>query len=211
MVNEEELMIKRIQWLGHGSFIITGTPLIYINPWRVVKETTPADLILVGHDHYEHCSPADIQKLRGEDTQVITNQAVAEQIDHCTVLRPWHTLNVGKASIKAVPAYSENALHHPLKAGGLGFIISIDFYDIYYAGDTGKIPEMNNLRPDIAILPIDGNDTLTIDDAVDVVKNMRPRWVFPSNWNTTGNVVGLQEAQEFKDKVGNRAEVILPK
>lgn len=203
-------MIERIQWLRHGSFVITGTPLIYINPWRVVKETDTADMILVGHDHYDHCSPADIQKLRDKDTHVIGNHAVAEQVDNCTVLRPWHTVNIDKASVKAIPAYSDNNLHHPKSAGGLGFIISINFHDIYYAGDTGIIPEMDTLRPDIAILPIDGNDTLTIDEAVEVVKKMRPRWVFPSNWNMIGGTVGLPEAQAFKDKVGNRAEVILP-
>ena len=57
-------MIDRIQWLGHGSFAVQGLPLIYINPWRITRDSPPADIILISHDHYDHFSPADIEKLR---------------------------------------------------------------------------------------------------------------------------------------------------
>ena len=85
-------------------------------------------------------------------------------------------------------------------------IISVNYYDIYYAGDTQIIPEMATIHPDIAILPIDGNGTLTVHDAVEVVKEMRPRWVIPCNWGA-GN---LADARLFKKEIGGRAEVILP-
>lgn len=203
-------MIDQIQWLGHGSFILQGPPLIYINPWRVVRSVFHADAILVGHDHYEHCSQADINKLRGEATIVIGNDKVAEQIEDCTVLRPWHTITVDRAAIKAVPAYSPDDAGHPRAAGGLGFVISLNYFDIYYAGDTGIIPEMAQLRPDVAILPIDGSGTLTPDEAVEVVKMMRPRWVIPSNWGTLAGGATHLDAQAFKEAIGDRAEVILP-
>ena len=204
-------MIEKIKWLGHGSFIIEDSPLIYINPWRVtVNDDRTADIILVGHEHYEHCSPADINKIKNNETLIISNEKVAEQINNCTILRPWHSLTQNKTSIKAIPAYSPDNLQHPKNAGGLGFIISINYYDIYYAGDTGIIPEMDRIRPDIAILPIDNNGTLSIDEAVEVVKKMRPRWVFPSNWGTTHSKITKREVEEFKEAVGERAEVIIP-
>lgn len=203
-------MIDSIQWLGHGSFFIQGPPLIYINPWRVARHTFHADVILVSHNHYDHCSLADIDKLRGTETIVIGNEQVAREVPDCTVLRPWQGFTIDRASIKAVPAYSPASWQHPPEAGGLGFIISLNFFDIYYAGDTQIIPEMDRIRPDIAILPIDGNGTLTVSEAVEVVKKMRPRWVIPSNWGPLTEGASELDALEFKRAVSGRAEVIIP-
>ncbi|MBC8099745.1 MAG: MBL fold metallo-hydrolase, partial [Armatimonadetes bacterium] len=180
-------MLERLHWLGHGSFLIEGPPLIYINPWRVTRGTFHADAILIGHDHYEHFSPADIEKLRGPDTVIATNEKVGAMVAGSTQLRTWHSLTLDRARITAVPAYSVNDPRHALDEGGLGFVISLNFYDIYYAGDTGVIPEMQGLQPDIAILPIDGaNGTLSVEQAVEVVKQMRPRTVLPCNWGAGG-------------------------
>ncbi|GAB4509843.1 MAG: MBL fold metallo-hydrolase [Anaerolineae bacterium] len=204
-------MIDKIQWLGHGSFVIQGPPLIYIDPWRVVRSVFHADVVLVSHDHYDHCSLPDIEKLRGPETRVITNDTVAAQLEGATVLRPWHSLSIDNASIKAVPAYSPRDLTHPQEEGGLGFVISLNYYDIYYAGDTQTIPEMSLIQPDIAILPIDGQGTLTVDEAAELVKQMRPRWVIPCNWGTLADGATQYDAQRFKTLVGDRAEVLLLK
>lgn len=204
-------MIDSIHWLGHGSFLIEGPPIIYINPWRVLRKSFHPDVILIGHDHYEHCSPADIDKLRGPNTRVIGNPAVTAAIDGCEILRPWQSITIDRASIKGIPAYSPHDMRHPIEAGGLGFLISINLYDIYYAGDTGVIPEMNMVHPDIAILPIDGSGTMTADDAAYVARQMRPRWVFPCNWGlsaTTG--ASHLDARLFREAVGDSAAVIIP-
>lgn len=199
-------MLDRIQWLGHGSFFIQGPPLIYINPWRVTRHTFLADVILITHNHYDACSLADIYKLRGPQTRVIGNELVAREVEGCEILRPWQSVTIDRTRINAVPAYSPNAWQHPLEDGGLGFVISINYYDIYYAGDTQIIPEMARIRPDIAILPIDGNGTLTLQEAAEVVKQMRPRWVMPSNWGPGMEV----NVRLFKQEVGGRAEVLVP-
>lgn len=205
-------MIERIQWLGHGSFIVQGPPLIYINPWRVARSVFHADVILVSHDHYDHCSLADINKLRGPNTRVIGSERVAGEIEDCIILRPWQSLTIDRACIKAVPAYSPTHWKHPLHHGGLGFIISVNFYDIYYAGDTQAIPEMERIRPDIAILPIDGNGTLTVSEAAEVVKQMRPRWVIPGNWGPDTEGATQFDAETFQHQVeGFSKAVILPR
>lgn len=203
---------EQVQWTGHGGFRLPGPPLIYINPWRVSKTTFLADVILIGHEHYEHFSLADIEKLRGPDTQIYTNAAVAAQLDGAQVLRPWHSVNVDRARITAVPAYSPTDMRHPVEAGGLGFLISLNFYDIYYAGDTQRIPEMDRVQPDLAILPIDGSGTLTMQEAAEVVKVMRPRYTMPCNWGMDGIATSapVQAALDFKAAVAGRSDVILP-
>lgn len=199
-------MIEQIQWLGYGGFFIQGPPLIYINPSRVTRNTFLADVILVGHHHNEHFSMADITKLRGPQTQILTNEYVAQEIEGSKIIRPWQSMMIDRAGIKAIPAYSPLSTQHPQVDGGLGFIISVNYYDIYYAGDTQIIPEMSTIHPDIAILPIDDNGTLSVQDAAEVVKQMRPRWVIPCNWNANTQ----SDARRFKDLVAGRAEVILP-
>lgn len=203
-------MIDNIKWLGHGSFVIHGPPFIFINPWRVVRTAFHADLILITHEHYDHCSVADIEKLRGPDTIIIGNEKVASMVDGVKIIRPWQSMSFERISIKAIPAYAPDGIQHLKEDGGLGFVISLNFYDIYYAGDTKLIPEMQRISPDIAILPIDDNDTLNIDEAIRVVETLSPRWVIPSNWGTIGEGASAVDAQEFKKRVGGRTQVIIP-
>jgi len=200
-------MIERIEWLGHASFRINGTPLIYIDPWRVARNTFHADVILVTHDHYDHCSPADVEKLRESETVVVTNRMASALLNDATVLRPWQVLNVNRACIKAIPAYNS---HHPKDFEGLGFVISLDQYDIYYAGDTDLIPEMSMVRPDIAILPIGGRQTMDVDDAVEAVRRLRPRWVIPSHWGTLSEGGTPVDVRLFTERIGDLAQVVVP-
>lgn len=198
-------MLNSIRWLGHSSFVIQGTPTIYINPWRTTRTEQPADVILISHEHYENFSVADIEKLRGPNTRIIANERVSSELEGCTVLRPWQSVSVGRVCIKAVPAYSPSDPRHAQTQGGLGFIISVNFYDIYYAGDTQLIPEMGALKPDIAILPIDGNGTMTADDATQAVAQMRPRWTIPCNWNNGSRA----SAYIFQRQSSPHTEVVL--
>lgn len=202
-------MIDRIQWLGHTSFVIQGPPLIYIDPWRVARSVFHADVILISSDQYDRCSLADIDKLRGPDTVVIGSAAVARQVENCTVLRPWQSLSVDRAAIKAVPAYTPHAWEKPASAA-LGFVISVNLYDIYYAGPTQIIPEMSALRPDIAILPIDGRGTLTVAEAAQVIREMRPRWAFPANWGTYSDGATRADVLELQRLTAGHTEVVLP-
>ena len=202
-------MIDRIQWFGNGSFLIKGPPLIYINPWRVARGTFHADIILISHDNYDFCSIADIEKLRGPDTIILGNEAVQAHIPDCKVLRPWQSITVDQVSIKALPAYSVDSLRYPKEAGGLGFVISMNFYDIYYAGNTELIPEMEMIRPDVAILPICGHGSLSVTTAVQAAERLQPRWVIPCQWGEVGENATRLDAQALKSQVGAQAEVII--
>lgn len=202
-------MIEQLRWLGHGSFVIDGPPQIYINPWRVTRNERKADIILISSDQYDHFSTADIEKLRGPETKIIGSERIAREIEGCIVLRPWQSLSIDRVCIKAVPAYSPNGYRHPASEGGLGFVISMNFYDLYYAGDTQAIPDMACIHPDVAILPIDGNGTLTVAEAAEVTKQMRPKWVIPCNWGTIGAGATRLDAQRFVSEVENVAEVLL--
>ncbi|HEC22883.1 MAG TPA: MBL fold metallo-hydrolase [Chloroflexi bacterium] len=182
-------MIERIHWLGHATFRINGPPhsdgpVIYIDPWRLPPGSPPADLILVSHDHHDHCSPQDIEMIRHDDTVIVANRQAAEIIGPGVhVLEPWRGgLTVGEVFVRAVPAYTVDRAYHAREFGGLGFLISLMRYDIYFAGDTDLIPEMHRIGCDIALLPVGGAFTMNYEEAAEAVKRLRPRYAIPMHY-----------------------------
>ena len=202
-------MIDRIRWQGHGSFAIEGTPFIQIAPWRVVKTDAPPDLILLGHDHYDHCSPADVEKIRGENTVIVGSESAGRIIPGTQVLREWQSINVGKANIKAIPAVSSRDPRDQRVDGRLGFLISLDLYDIYYVGEADTVSDASYLKPDIILLPIDGYGRLSVADAVRLVELMQPKWAIPYNWGGAGEEATHLDAQSFQSQVAGGTEVLL--
>ncbi len=201
-------MIEQIRWLGHGSILIEGSPILYMNPWRIVRSAFHADAIVVTSVSYDLCSSADIEKLRGPATRVIGSEQVAAQVEDVTILRAWQSVSIDRASIKAVPIIHTKS-NEP-RAGSFGYIVSLNYYDIYYTGHTGIMPQMQYMHPDIAIVPIDQRGDYQLDDAIALVDTLRPRWVIPCNWGTTDHGASLVEAQEFRRQVAAFTEVVMP-
>ena len=58
-------LVSRLHWLGHDSFRLDGPPVIYFDPWKLKSGLPEADLVLVSHEHADHCSPDDVQRSAG--------------------------------------------------------------------------------------------------------------------------------------------------
>ncbi len=202
-------MIDRIRWQGHGSFTIEGEPFIQIAPWRVVKRDSPPNIILIGHDQFDHCSPADVEKIRGENTLVIGSESAARIVSDVTIVREWQSVSVDRASITAIPAITRRAAREAKANGRLGFLISLDYYDIYYVGESEVIPDKANFKPDIVLLPIDGYGRLSLADALELVDLLKPAWAIPYNWGGSGEEATQLDAQSFKSRVTGTTEVVL--
>lgn len=68
-----------------------------------------------------------------------------------------------------------------------GFLIEIEGKKIYHAGDTGLTIDMKLLEAegiDLAFIPIGGNYTMDIDDAVKAVEFIKPKTAVPIHYNT---------------------------
>jgi L-ascorbate metabolism protein UlaG (beta-lactamase superfamily) len=204
-------MLTNIHWLGHATFLIKVEFSLYIDPFRVPANLPPADVILITHEHYDHFSPSDIERISRKDTQIITNQRIAEQLPdtyNIVTLRPWQSVNIQQANIKATPAYTLDD-YHPAVREDLGFVIALNRYDIYYAGDTDFVPDLRSLRCDIAILPVSAKEGLmTVEETVAFVKSLQPQVVIPSHYGTAegGNLI---DAKALETALGELAEVHL--
>lgn len=198
-------LLENISWLGHDGFRITSGKTIYIDPYEI-REGPAADLVLVTHAHYDHCSPKDIEKIAGPDTVIITEADSALKCPgNVKTVKPGDTVEMDGISIRAVPAYNLNKTFHPRKNGWLGFILEIGGVRVYHAGDTDFIPEMNDMEVDIALLPVSGTYVMTAGEAVRAAKAIGPKVAIPMHF---GAIVGSgQDAEEFRRGLDGQVEV----
>jgi L-ascorbate metabolism protein UlaG (beta-lactamase superfamily) len=204
-----EALLEKIHWLGHDGFRIDASKVIYIDPYQI-KSTVPADIILVSHDHFDHCSPDDITKIKKKNTVIITDKVSAGKLTgDVRVVKPGDRVSIEGIEVEIVPAYNTNKQFHPKSAGMLGFILTVDGLRIYHAGDTDFIPEMKNIRADIALLPVSGTYVMTADEAVQAALAIHPKVAIPMHY---GAIVGAEsDARHFSDKLKEKIDVrILP-
>lgn len=202
-------MLENIQWLGHASFRIGGSRLIYIDPWKLTRRET-ADIILVSHSHNDHFSLPDIVKLRGPRSLVITVPELKEKIGGAVrTMNPGDRFEDEGVRIEAIPAYNKDKKFHPRTNGWLGFVITMDGQRIYYAGDTCATPEMAALEEiDIALLPIGGTYTMDAHEAAAAADRFKPGVVVPYHW---GDIIGsARDAENFAAAYGGQTAILSP-
>ncbi|NYZ80150.1 MBL fold metallo-hydrolase [Candidatus Micrarchaeota archaeon] len=200
------LKIKSVEidWFGQASFRIIGKKTVYIDPYVLPSNAAKADVILISHDHWDHCDATKIARIRKNDTIILSCASVARKIKGVELIAVGETKKVGGITVKAVPAYNVGKSFHP-KNTGIGFVIDVDGTKIYHAGDTDFITEMSALaaeRIDVALLPIGGKFTMDAREAADAAAVIRPRYVIPMHY---GMVPGTEaDATEFKALVDSK-------
>lgn len=201
-------LLKNIKWLGHDGFEITsGDTRIVIDPYQV-QNGRPADILLVTHSHFDHCSPEDIRQLKKPSTVIVTEPESAGKLSgDIRIVKPGDRLTVEGISIEAVPAYNTNKDFHPRANQWLGFIVTVAGTRIYHAGDTDLIPEMDDFVVDIALLPVSGTYVMTAADAVEAAKRLRPKIAIPMHYDA---IVGsFKDAEAFKKALTGICEVVV--
>jgi L-ascorbate metabolism protein UlaG (beta-lactamase superfamily) len=199
-----------INWLGHSGFMIKGEgKTIYIDPYVLPEKVNfedMADIILITHEHYDHCNPDSIRKLRKEDTTTLIPEKCslkfrgdARRIMEGDVLTGG--LAIKDMDIEVVPAYNMNKQNHP-KGIGVGYIIKVEGIRIYHAGDTDLIPEMKEITADVALLPIGGTYTMDESEAAEAAAAIAPKIVIPMHYNYLETT--RADAEKFKKLVNDK-------
>jgi L-ascorbate metabolism protein UlaG (beta-lactamase superfamily) len=198
-------MLENIHWLGHDTFRLDGSVTVYVDPWKLPPGQPPAGLVLVTHDHFDHLSLPDIAAVAGPDTVVVGPAAVTGQVKgrSTVTLAPGESAEVAGAVVEAVPAYNLDKFRapgqpfHPREAGSVGFILTLDGVRYYHAGDTDAIPEMRDVRCDVALLPVSGTYVMTSEEACRACDMVVARCAVPMHY---GDIVGgADDAERFRE------------
>ena len=202
-------MINDIHWLGHDTFKIVGEKVIYTDPFKIKKKDS-ADIILITHEHFDHCSPEDVKKIQGPNTLIVATSDCAQKLSgKIKVVKPGGKVNVEGIEVEAVPAYNTNKQFHTKDKGWVGYIFTVQGQRIYIAGDTDYIPEMKNFKADIALLPVSGTYVMTAEEAVKAALDIKPKVAIPMHY---GSIVGSgKDAKRFADSLKGKVDVLILK
>jgi L-ascorbate metabolism protein UlaG (beta-lactamase superfamily) len=211
-----------IRWLGHSGFLIRNSKTIYIDPYNIKETDEKADIILLTHSHYDHCSVADIEKVVQAGTKIIAPADCQSKITRfevpieMEVIEVGRELDLGSIKIGALPAYNVDKHFHPKDEGWVGYLIKMNGVLIYHAGDTDVIPEMQKLtgynqpgKEFVALLPIGGRFTMSVEEAVEAAKIIKPTLAVPMHYaSIIGNESDAQEFVELCKEEGINAQII---
>jgi L-ascorbate metabolism protein UlaG (beta-lactamase superfamily) len=204
-MNAQEI-IDKLHWLGHDSFRLDGSPVIYFDPWQLKGKLPAAGLILISHEHHDHCSPGDVKKISGPDTVVLAGGRAAEELPRARAVKPGDRVSVAGVEVEAVRAYNVNKFRtpgtpfHPKEFDHVGFVVTVGGVRIYHAGDTDAIPEMADIDCDVALLPVSGKYVMTAEEAAEAARTLSPQIVVPMHY---GSGIGSPgDGQHFADLYG---------
>ncbi len=212
-----------LKWLGHAGFFIKNSKTIYIDPYMIKEEMEKADILLITHSHYDHCSLDDLNKIVKEGTKIFVTADSQSKVTRCKfpvkieVVEPGKEFDLGDLKIASVPAYNIDKHFHPKDEGWVGYVIKMGNVIIYHAGDTDIIPEMSKLTgfkqhglDFVALLPVGGRFTMSAEEAAEAAKIIKPSLAIPMHW---GSIIGSKDdAQEFKElceEAGIRVEILV--
>jgi len=194
------------KWLGHASFMLKGAKVtVYIDPFQI-KGGEPADIICVTHSHSDHFSLDDIAKIAKADTVLVAPPDCKGFRGKVVTITPDESVLVKDVTIETVPAYNIGKRFHPRANQWVGYVITLDGTRYYHAGDTDLIPEMSDVKADVAFLPAGGKYTMTAQEAAQAANIIKPKVAIPMHW---GTIVGsADDAQAFRDACQVPVEIL---
>jgi L-ascorbate metabolism protein UlaG (beta-lactamase superfamily) len=192
--------VEGIKWLGHSSFKLVGSKTVYIDPWKLPAGTGgDGDLVLVTHDHYDHCSPADVKKALKKGGKVLAAECCRSKLpnaDEYTLA--WMHKMIADLEIYVTAAYNINKKYHLREYGHVGYVVTLDGVKIYHAGDCDAFPHMRDISCDIALLPVSGTYVMDVGEAVDACNMLKPKVAIPMHWGDPDVVGTREDAERFK-------------
>ena len=195
-------MLENIEILCHSSIRINKEKIIYIDPYKIEKDYNDADLIFVTHDHYDHYSEEDIDKVKKEDTVIIAPEELLTKLlrkgirqDYIITVEPNKEYMTEGIKFETIPAYNTNKAFHPKENEWVGYVIEIQGSKYYIAGDTDITEENKKVKCDIAFVPVGGTYTMDFKEAAQLINEIQPKIAVPIHY---GSVVGTeQDAIDF--------------
>lgn len=195
-------MLENVEVLCHSSIKINKEKVIYIDPFKIDKNYNDADIIFITHDHYDHYSEDDIEKIKKNDTVIVAPEELLTKLlrkgfrqDYIITVTPDEQDMVEGIKFETVPAYNTDKQFHPKENEWVGYIIELNGYRYYIAGDTDITEENKKVKCDVAFVPVGGTYTMDFKEAAQLINIIKPKFAIPVHY---GSVVGSkQDATDF--------------
>lgn len=208
--------MANVRWLGHASFEVElDGSVVYFDPWfdknprkmnRLVAPAVSnvdsikkADLILLSHEHFDHCDPYDVTRMVERTFAMVIGPD--ETLANFTDVSPRRKMPVQVGdnfvlhglSISVVPA------RHPQSINPCGYVIEKNGKSVYFAGDTYEFFEMSQINVNVALLPIGGTFTMDWLGALSAAKRIKADYVVPMHFNTFDRIKA--DPEEFAKRM----------
>ena len=189
-----------------SSIRLNLSKTIYFDPYKIDKDYNDADIIFITHNHYDHMDKESIMKVKNDNTIIVapkTMEDVIKEIDfkEYIFLNPFDEIDIDDIKIKTIPAYNLEKPFHPRSNNWLGYIITINNITYFVAGDTDATNEMEDIKTDIAFIPIGGHFTMDVNEAVEIIKKMKVNTVIPIHY---GSIIGnITDGKDLKEKLSS--------
>lgn len=195
-------MLEDIEVLYHSCIRMNKEKMIYIDPYHIEKNYNDADMIFITHDHYDHYSEEDIDKVRKNNTIFIVPENLLNKLikkgindENIIALDPGDAENIDGIKVEAIHSYNIDKPFHPKENNWLGYVIEIDGVRYYIAGDTDITEENKKIKCDVAFVPVGGTYTMNFSEAAQLINIIKPKIAVPIHY---GSVVGTkQDATDF--------------
>lgn len=185
-------MTNNITINTHSSIRLDLGDIIYFDPFEIKEEVHDADMIFVTHDHFDHFSPDDIAKITKEDTLIIAPESTKENVlknscikeENCIFVVPGKNYEIEGLLVEVVPSYNEGKQFHTKEMEWCGYIVTADEVSYYIAGDTDVVPEICEVKCDVAMIPVGGTYTMTHEEALEFAKKANASVIIPTHYGT---------------------------
>ena len=182
-------MLENIEVLYHSSIRINKEKTIYIDPFKIDRNYNDADIVFITHDHYDHYSEEDIDKVINENTTIIIPEELLTKLlrkgfrqDHIITVEPNKEYITEGIKFETVPAYNTNKQFHPKENEWVGYIIEIKGIRYYIAGDTDITEENKKVKCDVAFVPVGGTYTMDFKEAAYLINEIKPKIAIPTHY-----------------------------
>ena len=189
-----------ITWLGHSCFIIKGKGTTVItdpcHPAFGYHLGEPgADIITLSHPHLGHNY---IEGLANNPQQIKGPGEYEVKGTFITGIATFHDNSKGS-----------------LKGKNTIYVIEMDGVTLCHLGDLGHalspqlIEELGDI--DILFLPVGEISTISIDVALDIIRQLYPKIVIPMHYSTEVSTGKLEPVDKFLNKMGVKETEAKPK
>ncbi len=204
-------MLNNIEVLCHSSIKINKEIIIYFDPFKIEKNYNDADIIFITHDHYDHYSEEDIDKVIKNNTIIVSPVDLLEKLlnkglkkENIISVKPYEDYNIRNLKFSTIPAYNTNKQFHPRKNNWVGYLIELEGITYYIAGDTDITEDNKKIKCDVAFVPIGGTFTMNYQEASELINTIKPKIVVPIHY---GSIVGNKEdATNFSKLINPKIE-----